>query len=295
MEHGRPWFGGRVRRRLLEPLRRRALGPLMGRLGYDLTPAVPEWAHYPVSAREVDRLVGTAAGQLAIDLRQAGIAPPAGLDELVRTFFLLIRTCPVRQKHGGNGFNGALQIYALARALDPPVIVESGVFRGFTTWVLRQACPQARLYCFDPVLRNLQYRDARATYGAGDWSGFDFAGADLSRALALFDDHISQGRRLGEAAARGIEHLLFDDDSAGHCIHGQGGPAYPTIGMLLAGEPDGEPVRWRRNGREFAWRPQGEAIAAARARIAVAQRFDDMHRLTGYSPARLTYVRLRRG
>lgn len=295
MDRRQPWSGETVRRRLLEPLRRRALGPLMDRLGYDLTPAVPEWAHYPLSAREVDRLVGAAAGQLAADLREAGIAPPAALEELVRDFFLRIRACPVRQKHGGNGFNGALQIYALARALDPPVIVESGVFRGFTTWVLREACPQARLYCFDPVLRNLQYRDPRATYSSDDWSAFDFSGVDLSRALALFDDHISQGRRVEEAAARGLEHLLFDDDSAGHCIHGQGGPAYPTIAMLLAGEAGGEPVRWRRNGRDFAWRPEGEAIAAAQARIALAQRFDDMHRLTGYSPARLTYVRLRRG
>lgn len=286
------WFGGTIRRRVLEPLRRRALGPLMDRLGYDLTPSAPEWAHYPLSAREVDRLVGGAAERLAADLRAAGLAPPPGLEALVRDFFMRIRSCPVRQKHGGNGFNGALQIYVLARVLDPPTIVESGVFRGFTTWVLRQACPAARLFCFDPVLGNLQYRDARATYSSGDWSEFDFSGVDLSRALVLFDDHISQGRRVGEAAARGIEHLLFDDDSAGHCIHGQGGPAYPTIGMLLAA--DGEAVRWRRNGREFAWRPQGDAVEAARSRIAVAQRFDDMHRLTGYSPARLTYVRLRR-
>jgi hypothetical protein len=288
----RPWsMTEKARRRVLEPLRRRTLGPFMSRLGYDLLPAEPEWAHRPLSKREVDRLVAGAGAQLASDLSHAGLSAPRDLEGMVREFAALIGASPVRQKHGGNGFNGALQIHAIARALDPPVIIESGVFRGFTTWILRQACPEARVFCFDPVLQNLQYRDSWATYRAGDWSDFDFSGIDLSNALALFDDHISQERRVGEAAALGMRHLLFDDDAPAHCIHAQGGPAYPTIGMILEAEPDGEPVRWLRNRREFVWRPD-EGTRAARSRIALAHRFDDMHRITGYSPARLTYVRL---
>jgi hypothetical protein len=281
----------RARKRLLEPLRRRTLGSLMARLGYDLTPAVPEWAHRPLSPREIGRLAAGAAGRLSADLAQAGLDTPPDLEGMVREFLERIRSAPVQQKHGGNGFNGALQIYAVARALDPPVIIESGVFRGFTTWVLRQACPEARIFCFDPVLDNLRYRDPRATYRAGDWSEFDFSGLDLPVALALFDDHISQEKRIHEAAARGLAHLLFDDDAPAHCIHGQGGPAYPTVSMICAADADGEPVRWLRNGREFVWSPDA-STRAARARIAGARRFDDMHRVTGYSPSRLTYVRL---
>ncbi|HKH33723.1 MAG TPA: hypothetical protein VKA80_06105 [Beijerinckiaceae bacterium] len=282
----------RARRRVLEPFRRRALGPFMSRLGYDLLPAVPEWVHRPLSAREVDRLIAEAAGQLAADLGRAGLEAPSNLEAMVGEFMALIGSSPVRQRHGGNGFNGALQIYAVARALDPPIIIESGVFRGFTTWILRQACPRARIFCFDPAPPRSRWRDPRATYGPGDWSGFDFSGVDLSNALALFDDHISQERRVLEAGSRAITRLLFDDDAEAHCIHGQGGPAYPTVGMILAARAEDEPVRWLRNGREFAWRP-GEGTREARSRIAVAQRFHDMHRITGYSPARLTYVGLR--
>jgi hypothetical protein len=281
----------RTRKRLIEPLRRRMIGPLMARLGYDLTPAVPEWTHHPLSKREVDRLTAGAAVQLAADLAAAGVGAPADPEGLVRDFLGRIRSSPVRQRHGGNGFNGALQIYAIARALDPPVIVESGVFRGFTTWVLREACPHAQIFSFDPVLDHLSYRDGTAAYSTGDWSAFDFAGVELSAGLALFDDHISQEKRVLEAAARGLTRLMFDDDARAHCIHAQGGPAYPTIGMICAAELDGEPVRWLRNGREFVWRP-GEGTRAARARIALAHHFDDMHRITGYSPARLTFVRL---
>jgi hypothetical protein len=291
MDLRRQSIGEKARKRLLEPLRRHTLGPLMVRLGYDLTSAVPEWAHRPLSAREVDHLVGGAAQQLGVDFARAGLDPLPDPKSLVREFLGRIQESPVRQKHGGNGFNGALQIYAVALALNPRIIIESGVFRGFTTWILRQACPEARIFCFDPVLKGLRYRDPKATYRTSDWSEFDFSGLDLSAAPALFDDHISQERRIHEAAERGLRSLLFDDDSPAHCIHGQGGPAFPTIAMILAAHPEGEPVRWLRNGREFVWRSDA-GTRAARARIAVAQRFEDMHRITGYSPARLTYVRL---
>jgi hypothetical protein len=279
-------------RRSFERIRRRWLGPLFTSLGYDLLPATPEWLHRPLSNPEVERLLTKAATCLESDLAAAGIGAGLDLPKLVREFWHLIPTCPVRQRQGGNGFNGALQIFAVARALRPDVVIESGVFRGLTTWVLRQACPQARLFCFDPVLDDLRYRDPRAQYNMQDWSEHDFAELDLSNALAFFDDHISHARRTLEAHERGIRHVLFDDDAAAHRLHTHGGPAFPTIAMITSDRPASEPVRWLRNGREFVYAPD-ESLARAHARIAASHAFDDMHRATGYSPARLCYVRLK--
>lgn len=276
---------------LLERLRRRVLSPLFDRLGYDLVPAVPDWAHRPVSPREVERLIEAAAESLGRDLAAAGIPAREPPEEMVRRFWELIPSCPVRQRRGGNGFNGALQVYAVARALRPPVIVESGVFRGLTTWVMRQACPEAEIHCFDPSLSDLRYRDPRACYSARDWAQADLAGLDLGSALAFFDDHVSQARRIVEARERGLGRLLFDDDASPHRLHAHGGPAFPTVAMLIA-EDGAEPVRWLRNGREFACDPGDQVARAARAAIATAHAFDDLHRATGYSPTRLTYVTL---
>jgi len=283
----------RTRRKVLEPLRRRVLGPLFTRLGYDLLPAVPEWEHRPLSRREVDRLVRGAAHHIAVDLEAAGIAVPEDMEGLVRAFYDDICQCPVRQKHGGNGFNGALELFVAARALAPDVIIESGVFRGLTTWVLRKACPEARIFCFDAVFANLQHRDPAATYHEADWSGYDFGGLDLSRALAFFDDHIDQARRIIEAGERGLRHLVFDDNTAAHRIHAHGGPAFPTVDMVLADDLPTEPVRWLRNGREFVYEVDASVIGAVRERVETVRNFDDLHGVTGYSPARLTYVKLK--
>ncbi|HEV7438167.1 MAG TPA: hypothetical protein VGN94_00885, partial [Methylobacterium sp.] len=176
--------------------------------------------------------------------------------------------------------------------------IESGVFRGLTTWVMRQACPEAEIRCFDPDLSGLQYRDGRARYSSRDWSEADLSDLDPAATVAFFDDHVAQGRRVVEARARGIGRLLFDDDAAAHRIHAHGGPAHPTIAMIEAARGGGpaseshEPIRWLRNGRAFEQPVDDVLLREAGACIARTHAFDDLHRATGYSPARLTYVAL---
>ena len=57
---------------VLERLRRRVLGPLFDRLGYDLVPASPDWTHRPTSPREVALLLDAAAAILSADLAACG-------------------------------------------------------------------------------------------------------------------------------------------------------------------------------------------------------------------------------
>jgi len=280
-------------RRGFERARRRWIGPFLGRLGYDLLPATPEWEHRPLSVREVDTLIGSAAGALEKDFRSMGLEMREPVEAIVRDFWDLVPTCPVRQKHGGNGFNGSLQLYATARMLRPRVIIESGVFRGLTTWTMRQACPEAIIYSFDPVLKELRHRDPAVRYIEGDWSVHDFGTIDLSGALAFFDDHISQARRILEAAERGIRRLMFDDNACPHTVHAHGGPAFPTVDMILSTPPGGPAIRWIRNGREFTYVPHESLASRTRDLIETAVTLDDLHGATGYSPSRLCYVTLK--
>jgi len=267
-------------------------------LGYILLPSAPEWHDRPATELQWRRLIVATAEALRADLAAAGLIGSAAddarkVDSLVREFYDLAPESPVPAKKGGNGFNGSLQVFAVARLLAPRVIVESGAFRGPTTWVLRQACPQATILCFDVDFSNLAYKDREAIYSQADWSEFDLSALEGAQALAFFDDHIDQGRRVLEAQARGIRRLLFDDNAPAERIHTVGGPPVPSLDMLMDASLDGETLAWRYRGRDHGCRIDASAAQAVRNAVAQLRNFADMHRVTGYTPARITYVSLK--
>jgi hypothetical protein len=264
-------------------------------LGYILTPAAPEWHDRPATELQRDRLLRDVTAALAEDLHGAGIGLSAPVADIVREFYDLIVKSPVNAKKGGNGFNGCLQVYAVARLLNPKVIIESGVFRGQTTWILRQACPQASIFCFDVDFSNLVHKDRDAIYSQADWSDFDLSGLPGDETLAFFDDHIDQGRRVLEAQERGLTRLLFDDNAPAERIHAVGGPPTPTLDMLMDPSLDGHELTWTYRGKRYACHIDAAKAQEVRKAVVALRNFADMHRITGYTPARITYVSLERG
>lgn len=172
----------------------------------------------------------------------------------VPAFYELYGRRPVKDNKGGSGFNDGLWIFAYARALDPEVIVESGVFKGHSTWLLRQACPAAEIHSFDVDLSHLVYRDPDGSLYECDWSEVALPPLDGRSSLVFFDDHIDQARRLREAFARGFRYLLFDDNLPAYNLYATGHPPVPTLEMVMDDrlEPETE-VRWSRNGKTYRY------------------------------------------
>ena len=280
----------------LQALPRHELKRLWADLGYIILPAAPEWHDRPETALQTERLIAAIAASLAEDFASVpALAKVSGttIECIVRDFYELAPNSPVNAKKGGNGFNGCLQVYAVARVMQPKVIIESGVFRGQTTWVLRQACPKASIFCFDPVLDALVYKDRDAIYSASDWSEFDLSALPVEEALAFFDDHMDQGRRILEAQARGIKTLLFDDNAPASRIHTVGGPPIPSLDRLMDESLDGEDLAWTYRGRRYECQIEKARAIEVRNAVATLRNFADMHRVTGYTPARITCVSLR--
>src|SRR5438128_597929 len=75
-------------------------------------------------------------------------------------FFACYPGRPVSDNSGGSGYSDCFWLYTGAWLLAPGVIVESGVLKGQTSWLLRQACPAALLYAVDLDLTQRMYRHA---------------------------------------------------------------------------------------------------------------------------------------
>jgi hypothetical protein len=212
-------------------------------------------------------------------------------DKNFTVFLDALSGCPVRQQHGGSGVNAALILWALAQMIQPSLIVESGVLRGFTSWVLEKSAPGAEIHSFDISFADLRFRGPRIHYHQADWMTVNLFAPDRDRSLAFFDDHVDQWTRVREAAATGFRYLVFDDSLPANALHGDGNAACPTLDMLFDdGLTDGELIEWETGAGRFSFRYDRTMALATRKAIRSCVRLPSLHLSTGYYPANLTLV-----
>lgn len=147
------------------------------------------------------------------------------IDEVFK-FATLYNTRPLGRKIGGMGFDHSFYLWFTLKNLQPNFIVESGIFEGHTTWLIKQACPDAQVISLDPRA-SFPQRFNGVTYLTGEnfsdfntipWGTYNFS---PEKSFVLFDDHQSGMRRALEAYAHGFGHIMFDDN-----FFGSGGDNY---------------------------------------------------------------------
>ncbi len=160
--------------------------------------------------------------------------PPETIREYVLEFIDLYPRRPIAHNVGGATFHNCFWLYLMCRCIQPTLVIESGVWKGQTSWVIRQAAPDAKLHCFEIKFPSqLAFRDEAIGYHEHDWSEFGVGNVDPQRSLIHFDDHVNQARRVEEAHRRGFMHLLFDDNFPAYQIHKDTKLIVPTIDMLF--------------------------------------------------------------
>ncbi|KAJ9559648.1 hypothetical protein OSB04_004808 [Centaurea solstitialis] len=148
-----------------------------------------------------------------------------GLEEFVPIY----ETRPIKNNMYGMGFDHSFGLWFIARWLKPDIMIESGAFKGHSTWVLRQAMPNTRIISVTPrhpekyLKKGPAYVDGNCTYFAGkdfiDFGSVDWKTVmkkhgvtDLSRVLIFFDDHQNELKRLKQALKAGFSNLVFEDN-----------------------------------------------------------------------------------
>lgn len=126
---------------------------------------------------------------------------------------------PIKDNQGGMKAPHMFAVWFMVRKLDPDLIVESGVWKGQSTWLLEKACPGAELISIDINLKNREYISERAVYSDRDFVEHDW-GQISDRTLVFFDDHQNAYKRLQQCKWFGFKHIIFDDNypiSQGDC------------------------------------------------------------------------------
>ena len=126
---------------------------------------------------------------------------------------------PIINNVGGMSAPHCFATYFMMKILDKPFIIESGIWRGQSTWLIEKTCPDAKLICIDPNLNNRKYISEKATYTTTDWSKLNIP--FTKETLCFFDDHQNAIYRIKCAIKSGFKHLIFEDNyptGQGDCI-----------------------------------------------------------------------------
>jgi hypothetical protein len=215
------------------------------------------------------------------------------LTACIRDFFDLYQGRALTDNTHGSGFHNAFWIYLISRALKPGLIVESGVWKGHTTWLLSKACPTADLYGFDKNLKHLEYDQLNANLHEYDWGTFKFPDFNPDQSLIFFDCHVNHAQRLIEAKSKGFKHLLFDDNPPVEKIFSHI-PGIPTAAMLYTGQGLEMPeISWVWNDQQVTRTIDLDQARQAKELIKVHHFLPDVGGPTRYGGfAFLTYVQI---
>jgi hypothetical protein len=137
----------------------------------------------------------------------------------IQEFLDLYKLRPIKDNIGGMKAPHMFATWFMVKNLNPDIIVESGVWRGQSTWLLRQACPNAKIISIDLNLEAREYVDNAVTYSDKDFSEHDWSEI-TENSLVFFDDHQNAYKRLQQCKWFGFKHIIFEDNyppSQGDC------------------------------------------------------------------------------
>lgn len=126
-------------------------------------------------------------------------------------FYSLYKKRPIKDNKGGMYFGNMFGLYYFLKKIKPKFIIESGVFKGQTSWLIENVLPNAKILSIDPDLSKRKYISKKIKYSKIDFKYQDFKNIPKN-SLAFFDDHQNQVERLMQSKWFGIKNVIFDDN-----------------------------------------------------------------------------------
>lgn len=133
----------------------------------------------------------------------------------VRDFINVYSNRPIKENNGGMMSVQCFYTWYMLKILKPTVVIESGIWYGQSTWLIEQACPDAKIISIDINLSFQKYKSKRAAYITTDFNSVDWTtilGKQCATTVAFIDDHQNCYERLLHAHKHKLSHVIFEDN-----------------------------------------------------------------------------------
>ena len=132
--------------------------------------------------------------------------------DLIEDFTDIYSSKPIVNNDGGMGFNHSFALYCILKENKPSLVVESGVWKGQSTYIIENAVPEAEIICLDISYENIEYRSGKSEYIIGDFNSVDWSKYNIENSICFFDDHQNSMDRLKEMKWWGFNKCIFEDN-----------------------------------------------------------------------------------
>lgn len=123
---------------------------------------------------------------------------------------------PIKNNDGGMKSPHMFWVFLILKLINPLVVIESGIFKGQSTWLIENTCPNAKIISIDPNMNQIIYKSKKADYRTKDFNSHNWSnelGIDTClNTLAFIDDHQNNYDRLKHAYNHKIGHVIFEDN-----------------------------------------------------------------------------------
>lgn len=135
-------------------------------------------------------------------------------EKAIDEFLDIYQKRPIADNAGGMLSPHMFWTWYVLRTLSPKYIIESGVYKGQGTWLMLQACPDAKVFSIDPELSQREYINEAVTYFSDDFSLINWKDyVEPTETFCFFDDHQNAYTRLQQMKwMGGFSQAMFEDN-----------------------------------------------------------------------------------
>ena len=135
-------------------------------------------------------------------------------DEIIKeliSFKELYKKRPIKKNIHGMMFPHMFATHFILKKIKPKFVIESGVYKGQSTWLIENTLPKCEILSIDIDLSQREYISKKANYSNLDFKMHDFSGIP-DETLVFFDDHVSHLERIQQAKFFNIKNIIFEDN-----------------------------------------------------------------------------------
>tara|TARA_B100001175_G_C19378362_1_gene575295 strand:- start:105 stop:977 length:873 start_codon:yes stop_codon:yes gene_type:complete len=133
-------------------------------------------------------------------------------------FLKIYKKRPIENNQSGMKIDHCFALFCLLKKIKPKYIIESGVWKGQTTWLIKNVLKNSEVFSIDLDLTNREVIYDDVKYLDKDITRYDWKQIDKNKTLIIFDDHVCFSKRLNFLKKNKFKHIIFDDNLPNHHI-----------------------------------------------------------------------------